>query len=107
MLQQWQAVGNIMSDLTSPRFEPQTSPYGDERVTARTTCQSCFMNLSQLFYFNVNLINLINTPSIFYCANFAFGKTEGSITQKFSLLLSIYYINLFPICKVNIANNCL
>ena len=36
MSQRWQAVGNTVSDLTGPRFEPQTFHSRDERVTART-----------------------------------------------------------------------
>ena len=35
MSQRWRAVGNTVSDLTGPRFEPQTSRSRDERVTAR------------------------------------------------------------------------
>ena len=31
------AVGNTMSDLIGPRFEPQTYRFKDERVTARPT----------------------------------------------------------------------
>ena len=31
----WRAIGNTVSDLTGPRFEPQTSRSRDERVTAR------------------------------------------------------------------------
>ena len=38
--QRWQAVGNTVSDLTGPRFEPQTSRSRDERVTARPTDRS-------------------------------------------------------------------
>ena len=34
MPQRWQAAGNIVSDLTGLRFEPQTSRSRDERVTA-------------------------------------------------------------------------
>ena len=34
--QGWRDVGNTVSDLTSPRFEPQTSRSSDKRVTART-----------------------------------------------------------------------
>ena len=37
MSQRWRAVGNTVSDLTGPRFEPQISRSGDERVTARPT----------------------------------------------------------------------
>ena len=37
MLKRWRAVGNIPSDLTGPRFEPQTSRSRHERVTARPT----------------------------------------------------------------------
>ena len=35
MLQRWRAVGNTVSDLTGPSFEPLTSRSRDERVTAR------------------------------------------------------------------------
>ena len=35
--QRWRAVGNTASDLTGPRFEPQTSRSRDESVTARPT----------------------------------------------------------------------
>ena len=35
MSQRWRTVGNTESDLTGPRFEPQTSHSRDERVTAR------------------------------------------------------------------------
>ena len=37
MSQRWRAVGSTVSDLTGPRFEPQTSRSRDERVTARPT----------------------------------------------------------------------
>ena len=37
MLQQWRTVGNTVSGLTGPRFEPQIFRSGDERVTARPT----------------------------------------------------------------------
>ena len=35
MLQRWRAVGNNVSDMTGPRFKPQTSRSRRERVTAR------------------------------------------------------------------------
>ena len=37
MSQRWRAVGNTVSDLISPRFEPRTSRSKDECVTARPT----------------------------------------------------------------------
>ena len=37
ILQRWRAVGNVVSDLTGPRFEPQTSRSREERVTAGPT----------------------------------------------------------------------
>ena len=40
-LQRWRAVGNTVSDLAGPRFEPQTSRSRSERATARLTLQSC------------------------------------------------------------------
>ena len=36
-LQRLRAVGNTVSDLTAPIYEPQTSRYRDERVTAQPT----------------------------------------------------------------------
>ena len=39
MSQRWRAVGNTVTDLTSPRFAPKTSCSRDERVTARPTGQ--------------------------------------------------------------------
>ena len=39
MSQRRRAVGNSVSDLTGPRFEPQTSRSRDERVTARPTAR--------------------------------------------------------------------
>ena len=35
MLQRWRVVGNTESDLTGPRFEPQTSLSRDECVAAQ------------------------------------------------------------------------
>ena len=35
ILQRWRAIGNTVSDLTGPRFEPQTSSSRDDRVTAQ------------------------------------------------------------------------
>ena len=37
MSQQWRDVGNTVSDLTSLKFEPQTSRSIDKRITARPT----------------------------------------------------------------------
>ena len=36
-LHRWRAVGNTVSDLTGPRFEPQNPSSGGERVTAQPT----------------------------------------------------------------------
>ena len=37
MLHQWQAVCNTVSDLTDPRFEPQTFRSRDEGITTQST----------------------------------------------------------------------
>ena len=37
MTQRWQAVGNIETDLTGRKTEPQTCSYSDARVAARPT----------------------------------------------------------------------
>ena len=53
MLQPWRVVGNTVSNLTGPRFEPQTSRSRDERVTTRPTGRSpsnsiiCSMSISR------------------------------------------------------------
>ena len=39
MPQRSRAVGNTVSDLIGPRFEPQTSHSADERVTAQPNGQ--------------------------------------------------------------------
>ena len=39
MLQRWQAIGNTVSDLTIPRFEPQTSCSRDKHITAQPAGQ--------------------------------------------------------------------
>ena len=47
-LQWWQAVGNTVSYLTGPRFEPQTCRSRDERVTARPTGHATSISCTQL-----------------------------------------------------------
>ena len=42
--------------------------------------------ISTISLFNVKLINRINTPSIFYCADFACGKIERQIIQQIQLV---------------------
>ena len=37
MSQRWRVVSNTVSNLTCPRFEPQTSRSKEERVSARLT----------------------------------------------------------------------
>ena len=39
MPQRWRSVGNTVLGLIGPRFEPQTSHSGDERVTAQPNGQ--------------------------------------------------------------------
>ena len=58
-----------------------------------------------IIYCICKIVNLINAPSIFNCVNFAFGNIEGQIVQKkLSLFLSIYYVYLIPIRRVNITD---
>ena len=38
MSHRWRAVGNTVSDLTGPRFEPQTSRSRDQLVGGRNHC---------------------------------------------------------------------
>ena len=57
MLQQWRAIANTVSDLTSSRFEPLTSCSIGERVIARPTgiVVNNFL-LTTIFIFSTNLI---------------------------------------------------
>ena len=48
MSQRWRAVGNSVSNLTCPRFEPQTSLCRDKRVIVRPIDQ-CSRLLKNLF----------------------------------------------------------
>ena len=45
MSQRWQAVGNTLFGLTGPRFEPQTSSFREERVTARPSGRFLLQNI--------------------------------------------------------------
>ena len=50
MSQRWRADGNTVSDLACPRFEPQTSCFKDERVSARPTgCLNHFSSDGQRY----------------------------------------------------------
>ena len=51
--QRWRVVGNTVSNLTGPRFEPETSLSKDEHVTFRPTGRSNFsllVHLPRAFY---------------------------------------------------------
>ena len=47
MSQRWRAIGNTVSDLTDPRFEPQTSRSRGERFPVRLTGR---FNIQYQFY---------------------------------------------------------
>ena len=74
MLQRWRAVGNTVSDLTGPRFEPRTSRSKDERVTARPTgrfneiISITTMAISSIFFF-FNIFNEIISKILKNAAN--------------------------------------
>ena len=51
MSERWRAVGNTVSDLTGPRFEPQTFHSKDESVTQRPT--------ARYFYYKIVVILVI------------------------------------------------
>ena len=56
-----------MSDLTGPRFEPQTSRSRDERFTARPTGQFFFVffNYYCIFYLIIRLVDYFDLESEF------------------------------------------
>ena len=51
MSQRWRAVGNTVSDLTSPRFEPLTSRSRDERATAQPSGRYSELYCSKIDFF--------------------------------------------------------
>ena len=63
MSQRWRTVGNTASNLTGPRFEPQTSRSRDERVTARPTERG---ELLDRWFFNGQLVGLRWISKYFY-----------------------------------------
>ena len=70
MLKRWRAAVNIMSDLTGPRFEIQTSCSRDERMSARPTgrCKSKIScdHIEFVFFLleKFNRLNLINPLAV-------------------------------------------
>ena len=83
MLQLWQAVVNIASDLTGPRFEPQTSLSRDEHITAQPTAGTVGSS-------NFKYGQQFRIYKIFLFAKFRGSKSGGfgfraqTPTQKFS-----------------------
>ena len=70
MSQWWRAVGNTVSDLTGPRFEPQTSRSRDERVTARPTNFLLLNNCSACLIYLLTLLQLHTLElSMLFCFN--------------------------------------
>ena len=47
VLQWWRAVGNTVSGLAGPRFEPQTSRSRNDYVTAQTTGRYFINNIHE------------------------------------------------------------
>ena len=64
MLERWRAVGNTVSNLNGPRFEPQTSRSRHERVTARLTGRF-YKNFSPGCLTEMTFVNVI--PLFFEC----------------------------------------
>ena len=60
MLQRWQAVGSTVSDLSGPRFEPQTSRSRNERIIARPS--GLFVNKSM-----VKTASFLSVFFLIYC----------------------------------------
>ena len=79
--QRWRAVGNTVSDLTGPRFEPQTSRSRDKRVTARPTGRLCVMtNESSRLKQKQNIEILASTPKVLFGKG---GRTGACIHCRF------------------------
>ena len=83
MSQRWQAVGNTVSDLTGPRFEPQISCSRDERAILLdqlynfSHCKSFLQGVSNEAYQYTGIISVqyryvsFETPSIYFLTNLA------------------------------------
>ena len=79
--QLWRAVGNTVSDLTSPRFEPKTSCSRDKRV----------IPLDQLYNFN-------------HCKSFVKGVLN--VAYHYTGIISIQYrfVSFETPCKYFLTN---
>ena len=111
MSQRWRVIGKIVSDLTGPRFEPQTCRSTDERVTARPTDRPLFNLISQCNNYNtlprsnytmlcnikIVLSEFVNKPQncyLFYCMNPA-GKASRLCEQKQTNSAKIFYTDQY------------
>ena len=83
MLQQWQAVGNTLSDLTCQRFEPQTFRSRDERVTAQPTSLRLILQYSA----NYATLNSLAKKAQMQCLDY------NCILQYISIV-TIFFIKL-------------
>ena len=65
-----------MSDLTGPRFEPQTSRSRDERVTARPIGR-CFpeFTLARITFYQKLIFQNLNLPGFTFGRNYVSSKT--------------------------------
>ena len=79
-LQRWRAVGNTVSDLTGPRFEPQTSHSRDERVTARSNF------ISRAHFFQVFRLVSISVEGRAWSA-----RSPGPKLKRLATLVMIFF----------------
>ena len=62
--QRWRAVGNTVSDLTGPRFEPWTSRSSDKHIIARPTGYAVLQKLITT-HFDSNIVSLASLTNCF------------------------------------------
>ena len=85
MSQRWRSVGNTVSDLTGPRFEPQTSRSRDERVTARPTGTNFVLQLVPKVWRSIRA----NCGDVWYCVENHHSKCHSFVIA--TLILMIEY----------------
>ena len=103
MLQRWRTVDNTVPDLTGPRFELQTSRFGDERVTARPTGRLVKRMILWIQKWS-KLLLLILVSYIFFCAAFKFYTVTFRISHFQAAWLKDWKSPSLSLGRGNLAN---
>ena len=107
--QRERAVGNTLSDLTGPRFEPHTSHSRDERVTARPTDR---IIIFEMFYYNKikpnKVLQFHNFGLVKKVHNFGSSQRSSIFLIQMCQLWLIYFFEIHtknPIAEVYLPDS--